>query len=272
MISQFLSSVAIVAAAFAIGCDPMAMDAFKIMMPTDNSRRRLASTSLDAVPKVQLLRRDVLTASASSAAVLIAGIPMDVLAAARPPATISSYQGVYKDPNHPRGYRVLIGELNKKGMMILQDEPDGMVYNIPIQSKVDTTTGRVTLTIDFSVKSGPKDVDATLNILESRANDKATGLTFPDGNIWKRQGGVIGVYSDGFNPEYRRVIRMTKGTDLIVDLINGSKTVTVNGQAFLIGSGNEVIFDFPSKPADKGIFDKTKKTISFDDGNVWTKI
>lgn len=86
----------------------------------------------------------------------------------------------------PRGYRVLIGELNKKGMMILQDEPDGTVYNIPIQSKVDTTTGRVTLTIDFSVKGGPKDVDATLNILESRANDKATGLTFPDGNIWKR--------------------------------------------------------------------------------------
>ena len=80
----------------------MTMDVFQIMMPTDNSRRRLASTSLDAVPKVQLLRRDVLTASASTAAVLIAGIPMDVLAAARPPATISSYQGVYKDPNHPR--------------------------------------------------------------------------------------------------------------------------------------------------------------------------
>lgn len=102
MINQFLSSVAIVAAAFAIGCDPMTMDAFQIMMPTDNCRRRRASTSLDAVPKVQLSRRDVLTASASTAVVLIAGAPMDVLAAARPPATISSYQGVYKDPNHPR--------------------------------------------------------------------------------------------------------------------------------------------------------------------------
>jgi hypothetical protein len=44
----------------------------------------------------------VLTASASTAAVLIAGAPMDVLAAARPPATISSFQGVYKDLDHPR--------------------------------------------------------------------------------------------------------------------------------------------------------------------------
>ena len=57
-------------------------------------------------------------------------------------------------------------------------------------------TGQTSLTIDFSVKGGPKDVVATLN--------KDSSISFPDGNLWKKQGGVVGVYSDGFNPERLR--------------------------------------------------------------------
>jgi len=34
----------------------------------------------------------------------------------------------------------------------------------------------------------------------------------------------------------------------------------------------DVAFDFPGKPGDKGVVDSAKGTISFADGNVWTKI
>lgn len=284
MTRQFLSSSAILITAFSIlGAgffDPVDGFQIPVIRPTGNSRLVTTSTRLDAVQQHQLSRRDVVTTSSSlvtaaaTMMLIVAGVPADVRAADRPPATVSSFQGVYQDPMHPLGYRVLMGELNGKGTMTLQDEPDDKVYTIPITSKVDTRTGRVTLTIDFSVKGGPKDVEAILNVLESRPIDKATGLTFADGNRWRRAGGVIGIYSDGFNPSYRRIIRKVGGTELVCDLINGDpkKTVQVKGQSFLIGPGNTVTFDFPGKPGDKGTFDSTKNTISFADGNVWTKI
>jgi len=175
-------------------------------------------------------------------------------------AAATSFQGVFKDPKHPNGYRILVGDAGNKGMMTLQDEPDGMIYSIPIMSKTSEKTGQVSLTIDFSVKGGPKDVVAILN--------KDSSISFPDGNLWTKEGGVVGVYSDGFNPDRLRIIRAEKGDALVLDLIRGP-----NGDKRVSGKivKPDVTFDFPGKPGDKGVVDSTKGTISFADGNVWTK-
>jgi len=218
------------------------------LTPTSNSRPCV--TGLDAVS-----RREILEVSTTAA--LVSCLPMDALA--NDGTTAQSFQGVFKDPAHPKGYRVIVGDVGKKVTMTLQDEPGGKVYSIPIKSKIDKSTNRVTLTIDFSVKGGPKAIVANLN--------DDSSISFPDGNRWKKEGGVSGVYSDGVNPKYRRIIRKEKGSDLVLDLINGSKKVTVSGKA-----GKSVTFDFPGKPGDKGSVDSKKGTISFADGNVWTKL
>ena len=84
-----------------------------------------------------------------------------------------------------------------------------------------------------------------------------------------KEGGVVGVYSDGFNPDRLRIIRADKGDALVLNLIRGPKgDQTVPGKLVK----PDVTFDFPGKPGDKGVVDSKKGTISFADGNVWTKI
>ena len=201
-------------------------------------------------------RRSVLSA-ASAAAILSTALPARAVAGLK---ATSSFQGVFKDPKYPKGYRIIVGDAGNKATITLQDEPDGQVYSIPITSETNTK-GQVALTIDFSVKGGPKDVIAILN--------KDSSISFPDGNLWKKEGGVVGVYSDGFNPDRLRIIRAEEGDTLILNLIRGPNgPKTVSGKIVK----PDVTFDFPGKPGDKGVVDSKKGTISFADGNVWTKI
>ena len=202
-------------------------------------------------------RRSVLCA-ASAAAIFSMALPGSAVADKK---AAPSFQGVFNDPKHPNGYRILVSDAGNKGTMTLQDEPDGNVYIIPITYEANKKTGQTSLTIDFSVKGGPKDVVATLN--------KDSSISFPDGNLWKMEGGVSGVYSDGVNPDRLRIIRADKGDALVLNLIRGPKgDQTVPGKLVK----PDVTFDFPGKPGDKGVVDSKKGTISFGDGNVWTKI
>ena len=202
-------------------------------------------------------RRSVLCA-ASAAAIFSMALPASAVADKK---AAPSFQGVFNDPKHPNGYRILVSDAGNKGTMTLQDEPDGNVYVIPITYEANKKTGQTSLTIDFSVKGGPKDVIAILN--------KDSSISFPDGNLWKKEGGVVGVYSDGFNPDRLRIIRAEEGDTLILNLIRGPNgPKTVSGKIVK----PDVTFDFPGKPGDKGVVDSKKGTISFADGNVWTKI
>jgi len=218
--------------------------------PTHITNPSTSGTCLHALSRRELIS----SIPAVLATAAVAAVPQRSIA-----ADGVSYQGVFTDPKHPKGYRVLTGDASK-AMMQLQDDPGGTVYNIPIKVKSDVNTQ---LTIDFSVKGGPANVPGVIG------SDKGiTTLTFPDGNMWKKETGVIGVYRDGLNPEYVRVIRKDQGSLLTVDLINGDKTVTVPAKA----GSSKVTFDFPGKPNDPGTLDNKKNTISFGDGNVWTKL
>ena len=196
--------------------------------------------------------------AASAAAIFSMALPASAVADKK---AAPSFQGVFNDPKHPNGYRILVSDAGNKGTMTLQDEPDGNVYIIPITYEANKKTGQTSLTIDFSVKGGPKDVVAILN--------KDSSISFPDGNLWTKEGGVVGVYSDGFNPERLRIIRAEKGDSLVLDLFGGPNgPLNVSGKIIK----PDVAFDFPGKPGDKGVVDSAKGTISFADGNVWTKI
>mmetsp|Transcript_44562 Transcript_44562/g.50365 ORF Transcript_44562/g.50365 Transcript_44562/m.50365 type:complete len:284 (-) Transcript_44562:164-1015(-) len=230
-----------------------------------------SKSSLNAVSS----RRDVLTTASTAGMILVAGllVPLDAdnnkALAYLATGSANTFQGVYRDRKHPTGYRVLY-EKDGTNKMILTDAPDGKVYTVPILVNSDKATGQVeSLCIDFSVKGGKKDVVGAFN------KEKYTAtIDFPD-NLWKKEDGVSGVYSDGINPTYRRIIRREKpnSSTLVLDLINkpGSDPVTVLGKEGVIKS-DVVTFDFPGKPGDKGKVSSERGTISFSDGNVWTKI
>jgi len=238
-----------------------------------------SSTSLDAFS-----RREALAAvSATTALVVGGGVPLvaqadnagiviqtaDPAAAAKKKAVLDTKQyafnGLFKDPKHPKGFRVIALALNKQGSMVLEDEPDGQVFNLPIKARTDEK-GVIKLDIDFSEKGGPSCVVATFNKREN-------SIKFPDGNIWtKDTTGPVGVYIDGFAPypKYRRIIRETDNkNDLSVCMISGKTTFVVSGK---VEASNRIRVDFPGDKSCPGVFNSKKGTIVFPDGNTWTRV
>ena len=173
---------------------------------------------------------------------------------------LTSYFGVYTDPNHPKGYRIIFGDADGSSVTLkLQDEPASEVYFSPILVEKDA------FIFDFSTKGGPTNVVSTL----SKDKEGIPILSFPDGNKWKkRETGIVGVYKDESNPKNMYSIRQVKGTDLAVDQMNGSKVVA----SFSAKSGSSILFDFPGKTSlVPGVASMRQKTITFEDGTIWTK-
>ncbi|CAB9529913.1 expressed unknown protein [Seminavis robusta] len=127
------------------------------------------------------------------------------------------YQGVYFDPNHPDGYRIIRTDSKTgKTTMTLSD-------GVPTQEEAKTYTAAVTVdgnnnafVFDFSFKGGPKNLKATL------ADDKQS-LAFEDGNIWTKNyykyDGIYKVTSGpgSENKDAYRVIRRNK-PDILLEV------------------------------------------------------
>ena len=265
MTAQFLSTIALRAVAL------LALHGATAFNMASTSRQ--AATSLDAVS-----RREVIAASASAA--LLAGIPMDALAAQSAPkagkpdrktADKFYFNGVFRDKKHPEGYRIVAGAVNKAGTVTMQDTPDGEVLEIPIMAKKDEETGQVTVDMDLSLyrPEYPKSIIATVT--------KDGILKFPDGNVWKKDKGVAGLYIDGFAPypKYRRIVLPDvalpygKENEVAITMVSG-KTVFAVAGIDLGRKGIEV--DFPGNKQCTGKFDAKQGIITWLDGNVWTKV
>lgn len=241
-----------------------------------NNQQAAKTTSLDAIS-----RRDVI---ASSSAVL-AGVPffsllteeaqaaetakMPALKPDRKTAAKYYFNGVFKDKNHPDGYRVVAGGLNKPGIVTLRDTIDGKETEIPMQAKRDEETGKLTIDMDLSAYRD----DLTTNVVATVRKDGC--LAFPDGNVWIKEKGVAGVYVDGFAPypKYRRVVVPTRDNQVLVSMVSGKKVFDVPG----IDLGKKGLqVEFPGKQCTGAVnggkgYDK-KGTITWQDGNIWTKI
>lgn len=229
------------------------------------------ATILDAVS-----RRDVFAASASTA--FLAGVPMEALAAKAPKAKFEKevaakfyFNGVFRDLKHPEGYRVVAGAVNKPGTVTLQDEADGKVFEIPMMAMKDEETGKMTVEMDLSKyqKKFPSNVVATVL--------KDGCLKFPDGNIWQKEKGVVGCYIDGFAPypKFRRIVLPVKGVapkpgdNVSITMVSGKKVFDANG--IDLGKGG-LKASFPGNKECTGRVNSKLGTITWQDGNVWTKV
>lgn len=252
-----------------------------------------------------LSRRDF--ALAAPAAAVLAGLAPDAAVAASDKATAAkfAFNGVYRDNKHPGGYRVVAGGGGKAGTgtVTLKDGRAGKAIETPMLAKRDTTTGQLTLTMDLSsygetlpeTTTSPfdwyqKDPNPKLsNEVVATVNERSGTLSFPDGNVWRKEGGLVGVYVDGFAPypKFRRLVLPgegetlasfvtvrngrvveSKGVGLSVVMVSGKKVTEVSG-VDLGKRGLQV--QFPGNLCG-GVVDRKKGTISWADGNTWTKI
>jgi len=84
---------------------------------------------------------------------------------------LSGVDGVYSDPSHPEGYRVVRSVDKSNVSVTLQDEPGAPVV------EVSGSVNGNNIMLDLSAKGGPKDLVASI------AGGK---IVFPDGNAWPK--------------------------------------------------------------------------------------
>jgi len=185
--------------------------------------------------------------------------------------------GVFEDPGHPKGYRVIIAKQGAlSGTMQLRDGLDDQLFVIPLKIRTDTKKG-ISLGIDFSEKGGPKDV---LGVVSQAQNGGALRITFPDGNVWKKETGIEGVYSDPNHPAGYQVIRKGSGSTLTVESRDDGKKSTepVIFKAATKAdktNGMTISLPFPTKDPKKPntqVASVKDGFIIFADGSKWTKL
>jgi len=215
---------------------------------------------------------------------------------ATPAVDISSLEGTWSDPEHPRGYRTLLRGRGADDLTIeLQDEPNGPVVTLParVNPPWKSFMGQLLLegnppsiNIDFSAKGGPSAVKATVS---------GGKLSFPDGNVWTKAPrpkepalpdpvkAVIalleGTWSD---PEHPRGYRTLSGSaalgsasgDVTIELQDDPDGPVLKLPATLSLDPPALVIDFSAKggPSEvKATVDAAAGKLSFPDGNVWTK-
>lgn len=203
------------------------------------------------------------------------------------PALPLDYSGVYRDPKHPSGYRVIRSTAGDGGAIsvTLQDEPNGKTMKLTGTSKYNKRTGETDFVIDFSPKGGPSSLSASyssdrLLLVNFCAADSGKevltrgSISFPsDGNVWVKDPGIQGVYADPNHPDGYRVIRDLGSAKLSIELAD-----RVNQKpTFLSGVVNKnegtVLINFTPKGGPKKLSAMLKENkLIFPDGNVWTKL
>jgi len=169
---------------------------------------------------------------------------------------IDTFQGVFEDPNHPQGYRIIVDTNDTTAQLQLQDEPDGESFYIPILVLRDIASKTTQLSIDFSAKGGPSDLIATVQ-------DRGNIISFSDGNVWSKLEGVPGVYygqtKNGSVSNGHITIRLEEGGTVIIVTYGNTdedgQTGTINIPATI--SGDTIVFDFSPLGAasgEEGIF------------------
>lgn len=246
-------------------------------------------------------RRDILSNAASVAAVGLSALVIDpndavasIFGSFESPITAQSaankaaesYQGVYSDPKHPDGYRVIMASSGKGGGATMtlsdgvsKDAPEGTeektFKDIPVKIK----DGNNELSFDFSFKGGPKDAVGTLS------DDKQT-ITFGDGNTWTKNANKYdGIYKDPKYPNGYRIIRKFLGSNTLTEI---NDTGNAKDSKFIKGQNGSLV-TFPTTPmiffnylgeekfegklslADRNTVFQYG-TITFPDGTVWTRI
>ena len=95
-------------------------------------------------------RRQALLAGAGLSLASAVAPPALAAAEAAAPVAKGGYPGVYSDPKHPKGYRVIREVKAGSAAIELQDEPKAEVFNVAGTSKFDQKSGETTIQIGAS--------------------------------------------------------------------------------------------------------------------------
>ena len=235
------------------------------------NHKSASSSASSAAATAGITRRDILNNGVASVALISTSLvigPSSSNAASSSKGdgdVIPPYiNGIYSDPNHKGGYRVVRVIDKSNAIVTLQDAVDGPIVSVSGKIKSSKKEG-TTLTLDLSKKGGPKNVVAKLS--------GSNHLTFSDGNSWTKVSGVDGIYSDPMHPTGYRIVREGKDGKVYITLADEPKGKVVD----LIGTkrvgGGYINIDFSPKggPKDLQAIAKVGKLV-FPDGNAWVKL
>ncbi|KAL7535183.1 hypothetical protein ACHAXR_011256 [Thalassiosira sp. AJA248-18] len=212
--------------------------------------------------KKTLSRRDVFI-GAGAATIASTFWDVEFVGVVRDRTPLPPINGVYSDPNHKKGYRVVRAVDKSNAVVTLQDEPNGAI--ITVDGKIKSKSSGTTITLDFSSKGGPKDIVATFS-----NGSGGEQLFFSDGNAWTKSVGVDGIYSDPNHPAGYRVVRVSKGK-MYITLQDDPKGEIIE----VVGKKGKdgYLIDFSPKggPQKLAVTFEDGKLV-FPDGNAWTKV
>ena len=195
-------------------------------------------------------RRDVLITITASP--LVSLLPQPALAKDES----MNYQAVWTDPKHPNGYRILFGD-NQNAKLLQRDEPPDDELVLPVKV-VAGEEGK-----DTKLLFGGVEGTFTTNREGTRIISFDNGKSFW---INKKFEGPIGVYRDSTNPQRVILIRQIKGSDCEVQFWDADNVTTFTAKA-----GNIFTFNFPDKGTVAASFSMKKRSLTFEDGTVWSK-
>jgi hypothetical protein len=192
------------------------------------------------------------------------------------------FSGVYRDPQHPAGYRVVRSVGQGLVSVTLQDDANNEIVKLDGTTKYNMKTGETSLAIDFSPKGGPTSLNAEyspdrlllVNFCEKGEVLAKGSIGFPDGNVWiKDTTGIQGVYSDPNHMDGYRVIRELGSAKLSVELADRVDQVPLVLSGIVNKYEGTAIFNFSPKGGSKKLSAKIEDNrVVFPDGNIWTKL
>ena len=105
-------------------------------------------------------RRQALLAGAGLSLASAVAPPALAAAEAAAPVAKGGYPGVYSDPKHPKGYRVLRAVNAGSTAIELQDEPNADIFSVAGTSTFDKAKGETTIKIGMRGRSRDIDIRA----------------------------------------------------------------------------------------------------------------
>lgn len=192
-----------------------------------------------------------------------------------------NFSGVYRDPQHPEGYRVIRSMGPGLITLSMQDEPAGPLVEMKGQSRYNPKTGETSL--EFLPKQGEsKTVSAVyspslffyINYCQDQG-DMTTrgGVKFSDSYAWVKEGGLQGVYVDSTLGDGYRTIREVGNGKLVIDYADRAEQVPVRLPAVINKTEGTVVIDFRPRGGKQKVSALLEdRKITFSDGKTWLKL
>lgn len=192
------------------------------------------------------------------------------------------FSGVYRDPKHPQGYRVVRCGGTGTISVDVQDYPNGPKLQLTGTSTYDSASRKTSLRIEVPLKDGTRSAlpavyspDQLLYVNFCEGGEVLTqgSINFPDGNVWIKDNGLQGVYIDSRFPGGYRIIRELGNAKVIIEVADRVDQVPVRLPAVINKVDGTLVIDFSPLSGPKRLPAKIAgNQLTFQDETTWTKL